>query len=141
MASISAEDFCAAVYCAYAAHDALPPDPRPRIAFVAESTDQATKQLLAIVFDGVADLRWTPALAAGQPPYAAGNRLELSVVELDGQPAAWQVRLNLWYTHDVEFGCERITLNGAEVVGEGHFVQDWLPARRPVVPAYEQGAA
>lgn len=56
-----------------------------------------------------------------------GDRLELSVIELEHEPDGWRVWLNPWYIEEIEFRCDRITLDGAEVVGSGRWLQDDLP--------------
>ena len=141
MTSISARDFCAAVYCAIAGHDAFPATAQPRIAFTAQTTVNGTNSVYWIEFTGVSSLRWSPPLEPGDAPYPPGDRVELSVIEIEGGPGSWRVWLNPWYTKEIEFQCAAIRLNGADVTGHGRFFQDDLPESRPAVPPYVTGAA
>ena len=141
MASISAQDFCAAVYCALASHDAFPVVAQPRIAFTAQTTVRGVTREYGIEFLGVSSLRWAPPLPPGEAPYPAGDKIELSVIELTGRPGAWRVWSNPWYTREIELECATVRLNGADVTGQGRFFQDDLPKSEPVVPPFVPGAA
>jgi hypothetical protein len=48
------------------------------------------------------------------------SSLELSVVGLEqGEDRQWKVYFNPWYTAELEFECERILVDGSEVLYDG----------------------
>lgn len=126
MATISMRAFCETLYCAYAPSDALAVGIDDRIAFVGSATDAGGTSQHRVVFDAVRDLTWhretpTPNRPAGQ--------IEFSVIELERELDGWRVWLNPWYVEEVEFRCTTITLDGAQVTGEGRWLQDDLRGR------------
>jgi hypothetical protein len=129
--TVSIEDFCVALYCAYTRPDALNPDAAGRIAFTARVGESSFRA----EFEGVREY----AHNKGGQPLEPQDQLELSVVELEGEPGAWRVWFNPWYVQEMEFRCSRILLNGAEVVGRGRHPQDDLPKRPAEVPSVKEG--
>jgi hypothetical protein len=137
--TISIEDFCGALYCARARPTALRPNAAGQIRFTARSTNGGRRAYYRAEFDAVQVYRWRSTGPA--PRWGRHDRVELSVIELTGEPGSWRVWFNPWYLHEMEFSCTRIRLNGAEVVGRGKHLQDELPLRAPLVPPYSPGAA
>lgn len=131
MAIVAIEDFCIALYCAYARHDALKPDADARIVFTARVLDGDCEDYVRVECVGVREYVFRT-----ESEWGPDDRLELSVVELEGQPGDWRVWFNPWYCHEIEFRCSRILVNGADVVGRGRHLQDALPHRSAVVPPY-----
>jgi len=126
MSAIPIRQFCEALYCGYTAADALTPDAAGRIEFVAEVTDGAVTAARRARFDGVRGLtRRSERPRAPEP----GDRLELSVIEVEREAAGWRVWLNPWYLEEIEFRCDAITLDGDEVAGTERWLQDELPRR------------
>ena len=136
--TISIANFCAALYCAETRWEAFATAPTGRIVFTARTLDTGQENYYRVEFDNVRDYSCQNETSRGWEP---GDRLELSIVELEGEPGAWRVWFNPWYLHEIQFWCTRIRVNGAEVVGRGKHVQDWLPDRVPDVPPYTPGAA
>jgi hypothetical protein len=122
--TMSIREFCETVYCAYAAHDALTLGPDARIAFNASVTNGARTIPYRLAFDDVRSFTRQP-----ERPSDPEDRIELTVIEVEREGGAWRVWLDLWGVQAVEFRCSRITLDGREVVGEGRWLQDWLPER------------
>ena len=141
MATVSIQDFCAALYCAHASYDALPVETQDRIGFTVRTIHAGEPALLHVEFDGVSQLKWKPEQPPSQRPFAPGDHVELSVIEVEREPRGWRVWLNPWYTREVEFHCSSMRLNGAEVVGQGSWLQDELPQSPPLVPPEAPGAA
>jgi hypothetical protein len=139
MTEISIEDFCIALYCAYTRFDAVAPDAAGNVSFTARTLDAGQDDFFRVECSGVRDfqVRSQTRIQAWQPQ----DKLELSVVELEGAPGSWRVWFNPFYSHEIEFRCRRILVNGAEVVGRGRHLQDELPTRSPKVPPYPPGAA
>jgi hypothetical protein len=126
MNEISMRMLCETLYCAYVPSDAFAVGSDDRIAFVARVTEAGQTAEHHVEFNGVHDLVRRHGLAAASEP---GDQLELSVIETEHGPSDWRVWLNPWYLEEVEFRCARILLDGAEVVGEGRWLQDELPTR------------
>ena len=126
MDEMSMRGFCETLYCAYVPPDAFAIGSDGRIAFVARVTHAGQTAEHHVEFSGVRDFVRRPDLAAGRQP---GDEIELSVIEIVHGPSDWRVWLNPWYLEEVEFHCARILLDGAEVVGEGRWLQDELPTR------------
>jgi len=139
MAEISIEDFCIALYCAYTRFDALAPDVAGTITFTARVLDTDREDYYRVQCTGVRD--YSVRSDSQHSRWAPEDRLELSVVELEGAPGSWRVSFNPFYTHEIEFRCRQLRVNGAEVVGRGKHLQDELPGRAPKVPPYSPGAA
>jgi hypothetical protein len=139
MAEISIEDFCIALYCSYTRFDSLAPDDTGTITFTARALDSTREDYYRVQCIGVREISFRSE--SREAKWDPDDRLELSVVELEGAPGSWRVWLNPFYTHEVEFRCHQLRVNGAEVVGRGKHLQDELPARAPVVPPYSSGAA
>ncbi len=137
-ATVSIEDLCIALYCAYTHPDALKPNASGRIAFTARLLDEDRENYFRAEFEQVRDYTYRTESGHELGPE---DRLELSVIELEGEPHDWRVWFNPWYLHEIEFRCGRILLNGAEVVGSGRHIQDGLPKRAPLIPPYQAGAA
>jgi hypothetical protein len=138
MPSVTPEDFCIAVYCAYTTHQGLVPDGTGRIALTARTVHDDAEDRFEIEFVGVRDYAYTrdPGVSAVGP----ADLIELSVIELERAGPDWKVWFNPWYLHEFSFRCSRIRINGAEVVGSGRWLQDELPTRRANVPPYSTGA-
>ena len=134
MSRVSLKAFCEALYCAYTPRDAFEIGPDGRITFTASSTHDAATVTYQIEFAGVRDLTWTDEGQNPEVRHEPDYRLELSVVEVEHKGEEWRVWFNPWYVHEVEFLCARIRINGAEVVGEGSWLQDDLPVERPAIP-------
>ena len=139
MAEISIEDFCIALYCASTRFDTLAPDAVGTITFTARALDTDREDYYRVQCIGVRD--FSVRSEAKGVRWAPDDRLELSVVELEGAPGSWRVWFNPFYLHQIEFWCRQLRVNGAEVVGRGKHLQDALPARAAVVPPYSPGAA
>lgn len=137
MTTISIEEFCQAIACAFIRAGDLKPDADGRIAFIARRPTDRNEDRFRVELDGVRDL----VTRSRTSPPSGDDIVELSILELDGEPGRWRVRFNPWYLHEIEFHCRRIRVNDAEVAGRGRHVQDWFPARRPKMPPFEAGAA
>jgi hypothetical protein len=139
MTEISIEDFCIALYCAYARFSSVAPDAAGRIAFTARTLDSDREEYYRVECAGVRDFAFRSEVK--DATWGPQDALELSVVALEGAPGSWRVWLNPFYLHEIEFSCRQIHLNGAEVVGRGKHLQDELPTRAAKVPPYLPGAA
>jgi len=135
---VSIEDFCIALYCAYTRPDTLKPNSQSRITFTARLLDADREDYFRAEFEGVREYTYRSDSGHELGP---DDTAELSMVELEGESGNWRVWLYPWCLHEIEFRCDRIRLNGAEVVGRGRHLQHWLPKRSPVVPPYSRGAA
>jgi len=139
MPEISIEDFCIALYCAEARFDNLAPNAAGMIAFTARTLDGGQEEFYRVECHGVKE--YSVESEANEARWSPEDRLELSAVELDGAPGSWRVWFNPFYVHRIEFRCRQLQVNGAEVVGRGHHLQDELPSRAAKVPPYPPGAA
>jgi hypothetical protein len=139
MTEISIEDFCIALYCAYTRFDSLAPDAAGRITFTARTLDSDHEEYYRVECVSVRDFAYRSEVRDDN--WGPEDRLELSVVELEGAPGSWRVWFNPFYLHEIEFRCRQLRLNGAEVVGGGKHLQDELPSRAAKVPPYSPGAA
>jgi len=139
MTEISIEDFCIALYCAYTRFDSMAPDPLGRIAFTTRTLDTDREEYCRVECAGVRD--FAVRSESGDAAWGPEDRLELSVVEVEGAPGSWRVWFNPFYQHEIEFRCRQLRLNGADVVGRGKHIQDELPSRAAKVPPYSPGAA
>jgi hypothetical protein len=129
MGTISMREFCEAVYCAYVSADGLTVGADGRIAFGASVSDGGRTTIHRVAFEGVSDL----SRRCDHPSKSEqGDRMELSVIEVERKPVGWRVWLSLWYVEEVEFHCGGITLDGRAVTGEGRWLQDDLPRRSAV---------
>ena len=138
MATISMQDFCAAIYCALASGEVFPDEAEGTVVIAARSGDSAPQDLL-LEFSGVQE--YTRRTERPQPdPRRPDDRLEFSAVELEGEPGHWRVWFNPWYLEEIDFRCGSIRLNGLEVVGHGRWLQDELPASSPRLPTISPGA-
>jgi len=126
VAEISMRAFCERLYCAHVPPDAFTIGPDGRMAFVALATDSGQTTEHHVEFSAVHDFVRPREVRARSEP---GDRLELSVIEIEHGPSNWRVWLNPWYLEEVEFRCTRILLDGAEIIGEGRWLQDELPTR------------
>ena len=126
--SISPRTFCESIYCGFAPLDAFDVDPAARrIAFEARVTYQGQTSVHRVAFEGVHNLtRKDPDDVVPREP---GDRLELSVVEVEREAGGWRVWFDPWYLEQIEFRCDRIQLDDADVVGSGRWLQDDLPSR------------
>jgi hypothetical protein len=123
--------------------------PHRRFSLMARVEGAGAITRIHAIFEGLTLFRWVA------PPGAPGDQLELSVVGLDrldpdkhGADAAepilapcWEAYFNPSYQDDLFIRCERITLNGAEVVGRRGHLQTSLPTGVPAVPPFDAGAA
>ena len=100
--------------------------PDGNLAIVAQTTEADVTTALHLRFTGVEDLRWTPDAV---PEPELGDLIEFSVVEIERVGSGWRIWLNPWYLREVAFRCASITLDGAEVVGTGRWLQADLPVR------------
>jgi len=139
MTEISIEDFCIALYCSYTRFDALAPDAAGTITFTARALDEDREDYYRVQCTGVKDFSYRSESQNAE--WTAADRLELSVVELEGAPGSWRVWFYPFYQHEIEFHCRQVRVNGAEVVGRGKHLQDELPTRVANVPPYSPGAA
>lgn len=124
MAFLSPRQFCEAVYCAFAPTDAFEQTADNRFVFSTEAISADTLSRHGLVFVDVRDFTRKPPLPEPADP---GDRVELSVIELEREPPGWRVWFNLWYITEIEFRCQQIFLDGAQVRGEGRWLQDDLP--------------
>ena len=136
MTTISIEEFCQALACAYIRAGDLTPDASGRMVFIARRPAEQDEECLRAEFDGVRDL----VTRSRTSPPSGDDVVELSILELDGEPGRWRVRFNPWHLHEIEFQCRRIRVNAVDVSGHGRHLQDWFPARRPKMPPFEAGA-
>ena len=128
MKQLSPRAFCETIYCGITSADALEVDSKARrIAFDVVVTDNAESCTYHVEFRGVRSMTQNDWLNRRDPQPT--DLIELSVIEVEREPDAWRVWLNPWYLHEIEFRCEAIHLNGAEVVGSGKWMQDELPSR------------
>ncbi len=125
----SIREFCEALYCAYAPLDAFTVSATGEMQFSARATDAGVQVVHRVAFIGVRDL--TRNRAVPEQP-GVRDTLELSVVELEREAAGWRAWFNPFYVEEIEFHCERIFLDGFEVIGTGRWLQDELPARGTV---------
>ena len=126
--TINPRAFCEIIYCGYTRWNAFTLDePSGRIEFDAVVTDRGGEKTYKVAFDGV---RLLPDdslhLREAQGP---DDRLELSVIEIEREAAGWRLWFNPWYLHEIQFHCDRVHLDGVEVVGGGRWLQDDLPSR------------
>jgi hypothetical protein len=129
VAEISMRDFCEALYCALAPLDAFSLGAEDCISFVATATDQGATSEYHVQFQGVRQVsRERQTLAKSEP----GDRIELSVIELEREVDGWRVWFNPWYLEEIEFRCTRIALDDREVTGVGRWLQDELPDQSAV---------
>jgi hypothetical protein len=135
MTTVSIEEFCQALACAFIRAGDLRPGPDDRIAFVARRPAEQADECFRVEFDGVRDL----VTRSRTSPPSGDDIVELSILELDGEPDRWRVRFHPWYLHEIEFRCRRIRVNAAEVTGRGRHLQDWYPQRRPKMPPFRAG--
>jgi hypothetical protein len=105
------------------------------MAFVARRPAEQADECYRVEFDGVRELVTRSRTA----PPSGDDIVELSILELDGEPGRWRVRFHPWYLHEIEFQCRRIRVNAVEVTGRGRHLQDWYPARRPRMPPFRAG--
>ena len=122
-------DFCETLYCAYAPVDAFVVGDDRAIRFVATVTDAGRTAEYHVAFEGVREFTRGGERAVTWEP---GDRLELSVIELEREANGWRAWFNPWYLEEIEFRCARITLDGRAVTGDGRWLQDWLPSQRAV---------
>jgi len=127
--SIDPRAFCEALYCASAPGDAFASAATGRIAFTAHVTDRGREIAHHVEFMGV---RAFTRKRNHTPASDAGDRVELSVIELEREAHGWRIWFNPWYLEEIEFWCERIRLDGAPVAGTGRWLQDSLPGPRVV---------
>lgn len=128
MNTLTPRSFCETIYCGIASADALELDRETRrIAFDAVVTDNGESRTYHVEFRGVSSMIKNDWSNRRDPEPT--DLIELSVIEIEREPDAWRVWLNPWYLHVIEFRCEAIHLNGAEVVGNGRWMQDGLPSR------------
>ncbi|HET6679790.1 MAG TPA: hypothetical protein VFG84_01205 [Gemmatimonadaceae bacterium] len=130
MPAITIREFCEALYCALTSVDAFSVAPDGSIAFVAHATSDGTRSRHSVHFSDVRHL--SVQHSASTDLGAAEDRLELSVIEVERLPSGWRVWFNPWYLHEIEFQCNRISLDGADVSGTGKWLQDDIPSRRTV---------
>jgi hypothetical protein len=124
MPSIDPRRFCEALYCAYAPVDAFASAASGRIAFTAHVTDRGRETAYRVEFTGVRAFTRKPDPT---PESDEGDRLELSVLELEREAHNWRIWFNPWYLEEIEFRCDGISLDGAPVTGTGRWLQDSLP--------------
>ena len=129
MRTVSLQDFCIALYCAYTPADEFTVNRDGHIACTAQVIESSHTGLYRVEFDSVRDLTWSSNASDRAAASDPGYQLEFSVIELEREADGWRVWINPWYLHDIEFRCAGIRLNGAEVVGEGRWLQDDLPPR------------
>ena len=137
MKFISINDFCSALYCAYVNGRELTPTATGQIQFTARVLDKGGDEYYRVECDGVRDFVHT---SESPSPSRPEDRTELSVIELEGEPRNWRVWFNPWYVEVLEFRCDTIRINGSEVRGKGHRLQDTIPIGRPQIPPYQARA-
>jgi hypothetical protein len=130
MTDISIQEFCGALYCAQVSERAFTVNERGRIAVVARSVADGVEEYYRVEFDGVSGFSWRDDRDRAFVPDDR-YRLEVSVIELERLPDTWRVWMNPYYHTVIEFHCVRISLNGAQVRGEGRWLQDELPEHQP----------
>ena len=123
-ASVSVRQFCESLYCAMTPIDAFSAAASGNIHFIARLTANGRESVHSVEFNGVRD--FTRQRDTECEP-EAGDRLELSVVELERGGSGWKVWFNPWYVEEIEFRCERIFLDAIEVTESGRSLQDSLP--------------
>ena len=139
VATISMQDFCAAIYCALADSEAVPDVAEGTVVIAARSGESSPRDLL-LEFFRVQDYSRRTERPQPESPRGPEDRVELSAVELEGEPGHWRVWLNPWYLEEIDFRCSSIRLNGLEVVGQGRWLQDELPTSSPRLPTISRGA-
>jgi hypothetical protein len=131
---VSIDDFCSALYCAYVNGREFRSTTAGQIQFTARILDAGVEEYYLVECDGVRDL---VRQSESPDPRRPEDRTELSVVELEGEPRNWRLWFNPWYLEQIEFRCDTIRINGSEVRGKGHRLQDALPIARPQIPPYQ----
>lgn len=126
MSTITLREFCERIYCGFCQQDAFEVDPATGdITFEVQIVSAHRESRHRVQFTSVHELtRNIPAGAAANQP---GDKIELSVIELEREPRGWRVWFNPWYLSEIEFHCGAIHLDGAEVTGTGGWLQDDLP--------------
>ena len=125
--TISPRQFCESLYCGVVPYNAFTVDQiTRRMALEVQVTFRSQSTTHRVVFEGVRDLvHKHPDNQTDSPN--VDDRLELSVIEVEREPTAWRAWFHPWYVHEIEFRCDRMLLDNAEVVGSGRWVQDDLP--------------
>ena len=123
---ITPREFCERIYCGVTGLDAFDVDPATgRIAFGAQVTSGEQVAEHRVEFTAVRDItRRDPRDPA---PGESGDRIELSVIEIERESDGWRLWFNPWYLEEIEFRCAAVRLDGEEVVGSGRWLQDDLP--------------
>ena len=121
---VTPRQFCEALYCGFVPADAFAQTADGRIAFAVEVTAHSVRSRHEVTFLGIRTFTRTPS--SSEAP-EAGDRIELSVIELEREPDGWRVWFNPWYITEIEFHCHHILFDGAEVRGDGRWLQDDLP--------------
>jgi hypothetical protein len=134
---VSITDFCSALYCAFVNGQEFTPTATGQIRFTARVLDNGAEEYYRVECAGVRNFVRKSELPG---PTRPEDRTELSVVELEGEPNNWRVWFNPWYLEEIEFRCDTLRINGAEVRGKGHRLQDALPIGRPLIPPYQSRA-
>jgi hypothetical protein len=138
--SVSIQAFCEALYCTLTRWEAFVPDSAQRICFIALDGTSSGARLYHVEFIGVRDFRWQeehePAQERAMARRSAGDRLELSDVELEREADGWRFWCDPWYCRTIEFRCAAVRLNGVAVSGTGKWLQDELPSVAPHIPPY-----
>jgi len=123
MGEIAIRTFCEALYCAYAPENAFTVGQDGRIAFSAQVTEDGQTTQHHVTFLKVRGLTRCPEKTVSEP----WDRLELSVIEVERESSGWRVWFNPWYLAEIEFHCDQVLLDGAELTGDGRWLQDELP--------------
>lgn len=138
MDTISAEDFCSAIYCTTTPAAGFALNAAGEIVVVARVVDAGFEEYYRVLFEGVADLTWHGSDGSTYAP-RPDDLFEFAAIEIASTPSGWQVSINPWYSSVVDFHCAQIRMNGARVVGTGKWFRDDLPDRLPRVPAFPKG--
>jgi len=135
MDTVSAEDFCSAVYCATTPAAGFSVNDVGGIGVVVRVLHAGLEEYYRVVFEGVVDLAWR---GDDGRPYAprAGDRFEFSAIEIESTALGWRVWINPWHSSVVEFHCGQIRINGARVIGSGKWSRDHLSEHHPQVPPF-----
>jgi hypothetical protein len=137
MDTISADDFCSAIYCATTPAAAFTLNDAGGIALVARVMDAGFEEYYRVLFEAVVDLTWRGDGGQAYVP-RPDDLFEFSAIEIVSAANRWRVWINPWSASVVEFRCTQIRINGARVVGSGKWFRDRLPAHHPKIPPFPQ---
>lgn len=125
--TISAQAFCARVYCAIVEEAELDPV-QGTVALRGYLHDHDHRRPIDIQLAGATRMSWKG------PPTGPDAFFELSTVEIRPieAPSCWRLTFEPWDSAKLWFECSELRLNGELVVGPGGWVQTGLDGPSPL---------